>query len=217
MTARCVAVLGGSFDPVHRGHVALAGYFLELLEPDELRIIPAGNPWQKDPLQASPADRVAMLECAFGAHNGRLKIDQQEIQRHTASYSIDTLRALRAELGPQTSIALLIGADQLQKLHTWRDWQQLFDMAHVCAASRPGFALDAAHMDAQVAAQFVQRAGSVEQIRSTPFGHSLIGNGLAVDISATEIRAALQTGGQPETLLPPAVLDYIQQHHLYQD
>ena len=217
MTARCVAVLGGSFDPVHQGHVALAAYFSALLQPDELRIIPAGNPWQKDPLQASPADRVAMLELAFDAQNGRLSIDQQEIQRHTASYSIDTLRALRAELGPQTSIAFLIGADQLQQLHTWRDWQQLFDVAHVCAASRPGFALEAAQLDTQVAAQFKRRAGSIEQIRSTPYGRTLIGNELKVDISATEIRAVLQAGGQPETLLPPAVLDYIQQHHLYQD
>jgi nicotinate-nucleotide adenylyltransferase len=217
LTARCVAVLGGSFDPVHQGHVALAAYFSALLQPDELRIIPAGNPWQKDPLQASPADRVAMLELAFDAQNGRLSIDQQEIQRHTASYSIDTLRALRAELGPQTAIAFLIGADQLQQLHTWRDWQQLFDVAHVCAASRPGFALDAAQLDTQVAAQFKRRAGSIEQIRSTPYGRTLIGNELEVDISATEIRAVLQAGGQPETLLPPAVLDYIQQHHLYQD
>ena len=105
---RCVAVLGGSFDPVHLGHVALAAHFLRLLQPDELRIIPAGNPGQKAPLAASGEQRIAMLERAFGALPATLVIDRQEIDRHTASYSVDTLRALRAELGPETAIAFLM-------------------------------------------------------------------------------------------------------------
>jgi nicotinate-nucleotide adenylyltransferase len=217
LTRRCVAVLGGSFDPVHNGHVALAAYFTEMLGPAELRVIPAGNPWQKNGLNATAEQRVAMIERAFGQQKHGLTIDQQEIHRHTATYSIDTLRVLRAELGPDTSIAFLIGADQLQKLHTWREWQKLFDYAHICAASRPGFGLDAPHMDAAVVAEFSRRRGTAEQIRSTPQGLALIGTGLAVDISATDIRTVITHGGQPDQqLLPPGVLDYIQQHHLYQ-
>lgn len=216
MTGRCIALLGGSFDPVHQGHVALGEHFVQLLRPDELRIIPTGSPWQKERLQTSAADRVAMLHCAFDKQAVPLVIDQQEIQRQTATYTIDTLKALRAELGTQASIVFLIGADQLQHLDTWRDWQHLFDYAHICAASRPGFATGATEIPAAVTREFARRAGTPEQIRATPQGMTYLATNLAVDISATEIRAALQRGEQPYSLLPPRVLDYIEQHHLYQ-
>ncbi len=212
----CVAVLGGSFDPVHNGHLALAEYFTCLIAPTELRVIPAGNPWQKNGLHASAEDRIAMLTRAFAQQKPAVSIDQQEIQRHTATYSIDTLRILRAELGPDTSIVFLIGADQLQKLHTWRDWQKLFDYANICAATRPGYAIDTSHMQEAVVAEFTRRAGTAEQIRTTPYGLCYLGTDLAVDISATEVRARIKNGAAPDALLPPAVLDYIQQHHLYQ-
>ncbi|RJG06949.1 nicotinate-nucleotide adenylyltransferase [Noviherbaspirillum cavernae] len=212
---RCVAILGGSFDPVHNGHVALVAYFAKLLFPDEVRIIPAGNPWQKGNLQASAEDRLHMLRLAYDKQAFNVTIDRQEIERHGASYTIDTLRAIRAETGPDTSIAFLIGADQLQKLNTWKDWQRLFDYAHICAASRPGFALDAGHVPAEVAREFARRAATPQQIRETSHGLTCLATNLAIDISATEIRAALQREEQPESLIPPAVLDYIKHHHLY--
>ena len=214
---RCVAILGGSFDPVHNGHVALGKHFIALLAPDELRLIPAGKPWQKSHLEASGADRVAMLRCAFDKQVIPVTIDQQEIERHTATYTIDTLRALRTELGPQTSIVFLMGADQLQQLHTWKEWQHLFDYAHLCTAARPGFALDASHMTPAVAQEFARRAGTPAQIRTTPQGLTYLAPDLALDISATEIRSALQRGDQLESLIPPRVLDYIKQRHLYQN
>ncbi|MES2025893.1 MAG: nicotinate-nucleotide adenylyltransferase [Pseudomonadota bacterium] len=212
---RCVAILGGSFDPVHNGHVALANYFIELLKPDELRIIPAGNPWQKHGLQASGKDRVAMVRSAFSTQKTAVSIDQQEILRDSATYTIDTLRAVREELGPRVSIIFLMGADQLQHLNTWQEWQHMFDYAHICAASRPGFAMDAAHVPADVTQEFTRRAASMEQIRTTAQGFAYLAPNLAVDISATEIRAALQRGQHPISLVPPGVLDYIEQHHLY--
>lgn len=212
---RCIALLGGSFDPVHNGHVALGAYFSKLLCPDELRIIPAGNPWQKDRLQASPDDRVEMLRRAFERQAMPVTIDQQEIRRQTVTYTIDTLRAIRAEVGADASIAFLIGADQLQHFDTWKDWRQLFDHAHICAASRPGFVTDIAQMPAEVAREFTRRAATPEQIRNTPHGLTHVATNLAVDISATEVRAALQRGEQPDSLIPPAVLDYIKSHHLY--
>lgn len=215
MKQRCIALLGGSFDPVHRGHVALGDYFAKLLFPDELRIIPAGNPWQKQPLRAAPEHRVAMLKLAFDRLQVPVTIDQQEIQRQTASYTIDTLRAIRAELGPEPSLALLMGADQLQQLHTWKDWQQLFDHAHICAASRPGF--DVADMPPAVAREFSRRTAPPEQIRMTPAGLICLATNLAVDVSSTAIRAALQDRVDPGALIPAGVLDYIKQHHLYQN
>lgn len=216
MPPRCIALLGGSFDPIHNGHVALAEFFIKLLAPDELRVIPAGNPWQKNGLEASAEDRVEMVKRAFASQTLPVFIDRQEIERHTATYTIDTLRALRAEVGPDASLVFLIGADQLQKLHTWQEWQRLFDYAHICAASRPGFAIDAAHIPEMVAKEFSRRAGTLAQIRNTSQGSSYLASGLAVDISATEIRASLQRGDRLDLLIPATVLDYIKQHHLYQ-
>ena len=222
MSQRCVLLLGGSFDPVHQGHVALAHRFMTWLAPAELRIIPAGNPWQKGQLHASPAQRIALLELAFDAQKNGINIDQQEIHRHTASYSIDTLRAIRAELGLETSIVFLMGADQLQNFHTWHAWRTLFDYAHICAASRPGFALEAGQLDPAVAHEFLRRQGSAKQIRETPWGLTCIKSDVVVDIAATDIRARLRQSGNDQnqaklaTDLSPQVLDYIQQHHLYQ-
>jgi nicotinate-nucleotide adenylyltransferase len=213
----CVVVLGGSFDPVHDGHVALGTLFSQLLQPDQLRLIPTGNPWQKCGLQASPQQRVEMLRLAFAApaQAHTVTIDQQEIDRDCATYTIDTLRALRAELGPDTSIVFLIGADQLQQLDSWYHWRQVFDYAHICAASRPGFALGPPHMSAAVADEFSRRVGTKEQIVTTAHGFTHLASHLAVDISATEIRTALRRGDRPDGLVAPIVLDYIEQHHLY--
>jgi nicotinate-nucleotide adenylyltransferase len=212
---RCVAILGGSFDPVHNGHVALADHFVALLQPDELRVIPAGNPWQKDGLQASAQDRLAMAGSAFSTQKVPVTIDQQEILRDKATYTIDTLRAVRKELGPDVSIVFLMGADQLQHLNTWNEWRQLFDYAHLCAASRPGFAMDAAHVPDDVTREFARRAATPQQIRTTAQGLAFLAPDLAVDIAATTIRAALQRGERPISQVPLGVLDYIEQHHLY--
>lgn len=214
MTCR-VALLGGSFDPVHHGHVALAALFSSLLRPDQLRVIPAGNPWQKSALQASADDRVAMLELAFREAALEVTIDRQEIARGAPTYTIDTLRSVRAELGPDASIVLLMGADQLQQLDTWRDWRALFEYAHIGVAARPGFALAEAALPSAVAQEIETRQGSLEQLRTTPSGRVFLAEALAVDISATQIRAALQRGEQANSLISPVVLDYIQQHNLY--
>ena len=132
----CVALLGGSFDPVHHGHVALAALFAELLQPDQLRILPA-RPWQKSSLQASDSQRVDMLELAFGGQAFPVTIDLREIERGSATYTVETLRGLRAELGEATSIVFVMGADQLQKLDSWRDWTELFTLANLGVAARP--------------------------------------------------------------------------------
>ncbi|HEU5435880.1 MAG TPA: nicotinate-nucleotide adenylyltransferase [Telluria sp.] len=217
----CVALLGGSFDPVHAGHVALAALFDSLLHPDQLRIVPAGNPYQKSPLHVGAEERIAMLALAFEAARLPIVIDRQEIDRHGASYTIDTLETVRAEVGPAASIVFLMGADQLMKLDTWRDWRRLFDLAHIGVAARPGYSLHAASLPPAVAQEISVRQGSLDQLRTTPSGRVFLAETLAVDISATQIRAALR--GEDEggidacSLIPPVVLDYIQQHHLYKN
>jgi nicotinate-nucleotide adenylyltransferase len=216
----CTALLGGSFDPVHHGHVALAELFASMLHPDELRIMPAGRPWQKKAgLEASDADRVAMLKLAFEHAACSAVIDTREIERDTPTYTVDTLRELRAELGPDASIVFLMGADQLQKLDSWIDWQDLFTLANFGVAARPGYQLDAAALPPAVASALRTRLATPEEVRASKAGRVCLAHTLAVDISATEVRAALKAGENARVkvsaLLAPQVLDYIQQHNLY--
>lgn len=211
----CVALLGGSFDPVHQGHVALGALFAAQLQPDELRIIPTGSPWQKSGLQARADDRVAMLELAFREAALPVTLDLQEIERNAPTYTIDTLRNVRAELGAAASVVFLMGADQLGQLDTWREWRSLFELAHIGVAARPGYSLASADLPPAVLAELTPRLGSLAQLRTTPSGLAYLAETLDVAISATQIRASLQRGEKANSLISPVVLDYIQQHNLY--
>jgi nicotinate-nucleotide adenylyltransferase len=211
----CVAVLGGSFDPIHVAHVGLVRLAVAQLQPDEVRVIPAGNPWQKEGLQAGGEDRLEMARLAFRDEPYAVTIDDQEVRRTMPTYSIDTVCALRTELGSDVSIVFLLGADQLQRLHTWREWQRLFDVAHLFAVSRPGCPIDGEHLNAEVAAEFAARRAMPADLRAAPHGLACVSDELALDVAATDIRAALARGERPTALVPGPVLDYIQQHHLY--
>jgi nicotinate-nucleotide adenylyltransferase len=194
----------------------LARYFCTLLHPDELRLIPSGRPWQKPAMTTPAAHRIAMLQAAFDHWPTPVRIDEQEIHRDGPSYMIDTLRHCRAELGRDVSIALIMGADQLVNLHTWHEWPALFEEAHLCIAARPGFSTESAALHEAVAAQITRRLANAEQLRQTPSGLVCIARQLALEISSTAIRQRLAQSEDTAGLLPGAVLDYIQQHHLYQ-
>jgi nicotinate-nucleotide adenylyltransferase len=210
----CIALLGGSFDPVHNGHVALGRRFVELLGAQELRVIPT-VPWQKAGLVATPEQRADMAALAFAGLPCRVVVDRQEIERGKATYTVETLRALRAALGTDVALCFLMGADQLQRLDTWHAWRELFSLAHLCVAARPGFALDGADIPPEVANEFKARLCAPEQLTSQPAGRTCVAPDLAVDVSSTRIRAALQSGSEANSLIPRVVLDYIEQHNLY--
>ncbi len=216
---RCFLLLGGSFDPVHNGHVGLARYFCTLLHPDELRLIPAGRPWQKPGMTTAAEHRIAMLRLAFADWVVPVQIDTQEIERSGPSYAVDTLRAVRAAVGDQASLVWVMGADQLLNLHTWHQWQDVFALTNLCIAARPGCQLGHETLDAEVAAEIARRQASPSQLRASASGLCFIATNLALEVSSTALRAGLGHGqrlpGQQE-LLPAPVLDYIQQHHLYQ-
>ena len=216
MSERCILLLGGSFDPVHAGHLGLARYFCTLLHPDELRLIPAGRPWQKPGMTTAAEHRLAMLRLAFGEWIVPVTIDTQEIQREGPSYAVDTLRTLRDALGNDASLVWIIGADQLANLHTWHQWRELFSLANLCIAARPGYLLSETELNHEVATEIGKRLASPAHIRATPCGLAFIANNLALDVSSTEARAILRADGDPDGLLTGPVLDYIQQHHLYQ-
>jgi nicotinate-nucleotide adenylyltransferase len=214
-----IGILGGSFDPVHDAHLAMADAFTEALALDEVRFLPAGRPWQKHGLAASPADRLAMLRIALADHpasHGRYVIDARELDREGATYTIDTLRILRAELGPTEPIVFLFGADQLVHLDTWRSWGELWDFAHLAAVTRPGF--DASALPADVAETWTKRLGERADLHAAPAGRAFMLETLALEISATDIRGTLASHRGYEALdrlVPHRVLDYIRSNHLY--
>ncbi|UTY58048.1 nicotinate-nucleotide adenylyltransferase [Massilia sp. erpn] len=212
----CIALLGGTFDPVHKGHLALGTHFMQLLGADQLRVIPT-LPYQKATLQATPEQRAEMVALAFAGLPFPVVIDRQEITRGKATYTIDTLRAIRAEVGADVSLCFLMGADQLQNLDSWQEWPTLFELAHFCVAARPGFALDDASVPTAVAEQFQRRLASPSRLRGAAAGLTCLAADLAEDVSATGIRAALQRGERAASLIPPVVLDYIEQHNLYKN
>jgi nicotinate-nucleotide adenylyltransferase len=212
----CILLLGGSFDPVHAGHIGLAHYYCTLLHPDELRLIPAGHPWQKTGMNTPAEHRIAMLKLAFSHWPVPVRIDTQEIQRPGPSYTVDTLRELRLTLGEHVSLAWVIGADQLTNFHTWHEWRQVFGLTNLCIAARPGYDLNKAALDGEVAQEISRRLASPSQLRQTASGLSHIAYNLAWDVSSTVVRESLKLGKPVRDLLPTPVLDYAQQHHLYQ-
>jgi nicotinate-nucleotide adenylyltransferase len=210
-----LVVLGGTFDPVHYGHLRVADEVRRALAPVELRLVPAKDPPHRDE-QASAADRMRMLELAV-AEFPHLRIDRQEIERAGKSYTVLTLEALRAQF-PLRPLGLLIGADAVLGLPGWHRWRTLFSLAHVVVANRPGAALGTDAMKPQLREEWERRfVDDLQAVRQRPAGAIVVVPVVPRPVSATAIRAALRRGARDELagLLPPAVLAYIETHRLY--
>ncbi|KVE57523.1 nicotinate-nicotinamide nucleotide adenylyltransferase [Burkholderia vietnamiensis] len=194
-----------------------------MLQLTELVLLPAGQPYQKRDVSAAE-HRLAMTRAAAGSlvlPGVAVTVATDEIEHAGPTYTVETLARWRERIGPDASLSLLIGADQLVRLDTWRDWRKLFDYAHVCASTRPGFDLGAASAD--VAREIARRRADAEQLKATPSGRLLIDTTLAFDIAATDIRAHLREciarhAQMPDASaehVPAAVWAYILQHRLY--
>jgi nicotinate-nucleotide adenylyltransferase len=186
-------LFGGTFDPPHVAHVALARTALDALALEAVHWVPAGDPWQKARAITPAADRAAMVGLAIG-DEPRFVLDRIEIDREGPSYTIDTVRALQAA-HPGVDWVLIVGADQHAGLHTWREWPELLQRVTLAVAGRPGAAspVDAA----------VQRHAH----RVVPLP--------PLDIAATEIRERVARGLPIDHMVPRAVARYIDQHGLY--
>jgi nicotinate-nucleotide adenylyltransferase len=206
---RPIGLLGGSFDPIHHGHLQLARDALKHLPIAEVRFVPAAQPWQKKAM--TPAEhRAKMVQLAI-EDEPRFVLDMREIERGGTTFTIDTLRDLR-KAEPKQPLVLIMGSDQFARLHTWRDWQQVAELAHIAVAQRAGMSAPAeASMANTDPAQLTSSAGgSTVHFAMTP-----------VDASATEVRRLLreprstQNEQRVAAMVPAKVLDYIRQHDLY--
>ena len=212
-----VALLGGTFDPVHYGHLRFADDVRRALGLSEVRLVPAGDPPHRDHPAASAADRLAMLQLAVAEFPG-LVVDDRELRRAGKSYTVQTLTELRKEF-PDRPLLLLLGADAFRGLPTWHRWRELFDLANLVVVERPGVKLDDGLPEPLLAEWRNRRVTDAGRLLVQPAG-ALFAQPIApYAVSATSIREEIGKGpGAREKwrgLLPPAVLAYIDLHHLY--
>jgi len=208
---RTIGIFGGTFDPVHRGHIAIAQDFRQQLQLDELRLVPARVPPHRAPTQASGEDRLAMLQLATA--NTELVVDDRELKRDGYSYTIDTFDSLRRELGDDVSLVLCLGSDAFSQLDTWQRWQELLACAHLAVALRA----DAAREFNPAIRQLVERhqTSSAMALKNTTSGCLWLAQLSQIPVSSTQVRQALAaTHTSPD--VHPDVLNFIQQRGLYQ-
>lgn len=208
---------GGSFDPVHDGHLAVARAVRDALAA-EVWFVPAGDPPHKARLHADGRQRARMLALAIAGEPG-LHVDPRELGRAGPSYTIDTLQALRAELGLASPLAWLVGGDALLTLDTWHRWRALFDVAHVLAVDRPGAAATLGALAARaprVHAEIAARARAPDALAGSPSGGfaRLALPRLRAE-SSTTVRALLAGGGDWRALVPAGVAEHIDMQGLY--
>lgn len=206
-----LAILGGTFDPVHIGHLRVAWEAAEALDA-EVRLVPAHVPPHRPQPQASPAHRVAMLRLAL-AGQSRLAVDERELSREGPSYTVDTLRELRREVGPKRSLLLLVGADAYAALPTWHDWLELYALAHLVVLTRPGHPVEWSGVLALETRE--RRVGTAAALHEVPTGRVLELSVTPLEVSASHVRAEFVAGREPRYLVPEAALAYIRTHGLY--
>lgn len=208
-----LVLYGGTFDPVHHGHLAIAGAARDLLQAT-IRLMPAADPPHRAPPGASADQRAEMLDLALAGEPG-LCVDRRELHRDGRSYSIDTLLELRAQIGDDAPVALLVGADSFVGLPDWHRWHELFDHAHFVVAERPGSPLDHDLRPELAAALEGRWRTAPAALREAPSGRVLRLRQPLHAESATSIRARIAAGEPWRDQVPAAVAAYIQRHGLY--
>lgn len=204
-----IGIYGGTFNPVHYGHLRTALEVKDLLGLDELRLIPCRLPAHREQPDVSGEMRLQMLQIAV-ANSPGLKVDRCELDREGPSYMVDTLKSLREE-NSDVPLLLFVGADAFAGLDRWHRWQVLFDYAHVVVMTRPGF-------NRQPLSDFLQQRVIEDRtpLRTREAGCLFFQPVTLLDISATQIRHIIANSCNPRFLLPDAVLAFIQQYQLYQ-
>jgi nicotinate-nucleotide adenylyltransferase len=186
--------MGGTFDPIHHGHLVAASEVAHIFGLDEVIFVPTGQPWQKQSRQVSPAEDRYLMTVIATASNPRFRVSRVDIDRPGPTYTIDTLRDLRAEAAPKDEFFFITGADALATMLSWHDVEEMFSLAHFVGATRPGHQLTEAGL---------------------PDGKVSLVEIPALAISSSECRARVAAGEPVWYLVPDGVVQYIAKRHLY--
>jgi nicotinate-nucleotide adenylyltransferase len=190
-----VGIMGGTFDPIHRGHLVAASEVTTRFALDEVVFVPTGQPWQKGDVPVSPAEDRYLMTVIATASNPRFQVSRVDIDRAGPTYTVDTLRDLRKVYGPEAELFFITGADALEKILSWKDAALMFELAHFIGVTRPGFTLSDAHLPADTV--------TLVQVP-------------AMAISSTDCRARVAAGKPVWYLVPDGVVQYIAKRRLYQ-
>lgn len=211
-TLKPIGIMGGTFDPIHCGHLRTAIELLQILDLEQVRLIPCQTPVHKDQALVKPVHRLAMLALAI-SEEPRLVSDDREIMRETPSYMINTLQSLRKDY-PDRPLVLILGSDAFINFATWKSWKEITDIAHIVVAIRAGQKM---HLDSEME-RFLNAHQDLDYgcLHDTLAGKIFLQFVTPLDISSTAIRCQLEAGYSPRFLLPDPVLAYIKNHHLYE-
>jgi len=207
-----IGILGGSFDPVHFGHLQLALDVYKMLELEQVRLIPSRQPPHRSMPVASAEQRVTMIKLAIKDEPG-LVVDECELSREGPSYSVDTLIGLRKELG-DVPLCLIIGMDAFQGIMDWHHWRELFDLCHIIVAQRPG--TSASYSDALSSVVTKWKTTSLHNLKSKASGYIYSCSITQLDISSSQIRTLITDGKSIKNLTPDAVIEFINANKIYQ-
>lgn len=211
MKRQSLGIFGGTFDPVHLGHLRLALELKQQLQLDDMRLMPCHLPPHRQQPGASSEQRVAMLQLAL-ANCPELGVDLRELNRPQASYTVDSLSELRAELGPEASLVFCLGADSFAGLASWHRWQELLGLAHLAVVERPGWGFPET---GPVAELLVRHQALPAQLQQHAAGAIVRLAPRLLPVSATEVRQLVTSGQSPQFLLPDSVWQYIRAQRLY--
>jgi len=209
-----IGIFGGTFNPIHFGHLRMAQELMDALSFDEVRFIPAANPPHKNTPTISAEHRAAMVRLSI-ANNPGFTFDDRELHRTGASYTIDTLLSRREELGMQTSITLLMGSDAFTQFDTWHRWQEIIPLCHIALVQRPRVEDNKLP---KILETFLHNhyTENSDDLHTSPAGFVTMRPVTALDISSTAIREAFKHGYSARYLMPDNVIEYIHAHKLYQ-
>ena len=210
-----LGILGGTFDPVHKGHLQLGTDACKKLGLAQVLWIPSANPPHRDQPGTPAEQRMAMVALAI-RDRAQFALDNCEARRSEPSYTVVTLENLRSRHGNQRPLVLLLGVDAFLGLQKWHRWHELFTLAHIAVATRPGFSLQPEDMAPELRAEYEKRIDPAGKTLATHAAGSIIPFAITpIDVSASEVRRRLAKGEGVANLLPDAVLDYIAANHLY--
>ncbi|MFI1197750.1 nicotinate-nucleotide adenylyltransferase [Micromonospora sp. NPDC020750] len=191
---RRVGIMGGTFDPIHHGHLVAASEVADRFGLDEVVFVPTGQPWQKADQSVTPAEDRYLMTVIATASNPRFQVSRVDIDRGGPTYTVDTLRDLHAQYGPKVQLYFITGADALDRILSWKDLDEIFELAHFIGVTRPGFELSAKHLPADTV--------SLVQVP-------------AMAISSTDCRDRVARGEPVWYLVPDGVVQYIAKRRLY--